>query len=90
MKEVEEVSRAIIGFIAALVLGAVTWIVRTVFTNQQGLKLLELKQDLQHKEMVAEMKARQIENKEIILELKKLNETMIRAEANDHHHSEPR
>ena len=77
MSVLEEITRIIWVALSAAVLGLGGWVVRTVFTNNKQLELLEQKQCLQHTEMVKELKTMQAENKEVIIELKQLNVTMM-------------
>ena len=77
MSVLEEITRLIWVALSAAILGLGGWVVRTVFTNNKQLELLEQKQCLQHTEMVKELKTMQAENKEVIVELKQLNITMM-------------
>lgn len=47
----DEHSGKIVGGLVSAVVAGFVWLVRTVFTNQKALALLEQKQDMQHEEL---------------------------------------
>lgn len=77
MNTLEDITKIIWVTLSSLLLGLGGWLIRTVFTNNRQLELLEQKQSMQHAEMVKELKTMQAENKEVIVELKQLNVTMM-------------
>ena len=77
MNTLEDITKIIWVTLSSLLLGLGGWLIRTVFTNNRQLELLEQKQSMQHAEMVKELKTMQAENKEVIVELKQLNVTML-------------